>query len=720
MHPAAPETTGGSPFRRVLVPLAFAAALLLVSGGGDSRAFAFRSTATAAAAAPQFSPAAGVYHLPVSVTITDSIPGATIHYSLHGAPLSVYSPVYTKPISIQSTTTVRAMAVAKGYAESAVTSGKYTIDLLPAATPTFTPPGAVYPSPQKVRIADATPQATIHYTTDGTAPTTASQSYAGPIRVSGRETIRALATAKDHTASAVATALYDIVVNAATPAFHPGGGIYSSPQSVRITDATAGAAIFFTTDGKTPTTSSTRYTAPVELPFSEDIQTLKALAGGRGFNSSAVASASYTITPLVATPVFFPPSGTYSDPQSVTLTDSTENTTIHYTTNGRTPTAQSSRYTSPIDVQDTETIEAIGVANGGAVSEVGSAAYTITTGATAPPVISTRPALNGAVVVSLGATTPGATIYYTLDGSTPTTGSTVYLAPFLVSSPLELRAIAAAPGYSGSPATRQEFTTRIAAGTLVWSEEFSNTTGHNAQPDPRVWTWDTGNSGFGNHELENYCAWGSNTPPCSTADPNAYVGTDGDLHIVAREPSTGVYTSARLKTQGLFSFRYGRIEFRAKVPEGQGFWPAGWLLGNNIATVHWPACGEQDNLERVNAAASPDWNEGSIHGTGFTGEPLGTVYHFPAGQTAAEWHTYGMIWSPGKVAYYIDDPTKPYATYTPASLKELTGAVWPFDAGQANFILLNLAVGGDWPGPPNATTIFPSEFVVDYVRIYTN
>jgi beta-glucanase (GH16 family) len=176
-----------------------------------------------------------------------------------------------------------------------------------------------------------------------------------------------------------------------------------------------------------------------------------------------------------------------------------------------------------------------------------------------------------------------------------------------------------------------------------------------------------------------------------------------------------------LKTQGLFSFQYGRLEVRARVPEAQGFWPAAWLMGNNIATVNWPACGEQDVLERVNGPGSPDWNAGSVHGTGFTGGTgLGTLYDFPNGTTAAAWHTYGMIWSRGSVAYYIDDPTHPYATYTTSSLSSLSGAVWPFDAGQSNFILLNLAVGGSWPGSPDGTTPFPSELLIDYVRVYTN
>ena len=340
----------------------------------------------------------------------------------------------------------------------------------------------------------------------------------------------------------------------------------------------------------------------------------------------------------------------------------------------------------------------------------------------AAPTITTTAAQNGAVIVSVASSSASAVIYYTVDGSTPTASSQQYQAPLLVASNLTVKAIATLSGTTASSVTSQSFAPNILSGTLVWSDEFTNSTNANAQPNPAVWTYETGNSGFGNQELENYCAWGSNAAPCSTASPNAYVGTDGYLHIVAKQPSSSVYTSARLKTQGLFSFQYGRIEFRAQVPEAQGLWPAAWLLGNNISTVNWPACGEMDVLERVDAAKTPDWNEGSVHGAGFTGGTgLGTIYNFPAGQTAGGWHTYGMIWSPGTVAYYVDNPAQPYVTYTnPASLTGIAGAAWPFDAGQSSFIILNLAVGGDWPGSPNSSTPFPSQMLVDYVRIYTN
>ena len=353
---------------------------------------------------------------------------------------------------------------------------------------------------------------------------------------------------------------------------------------------------------------------------------------------------------------------------------------------------------------------------------------------TAAPAISsfTNASLqNGAVMVNLGATTSGSLIYYTVDGSTPTTSSTRYTAPFLVASNLTVKAIAQAASDSVSNVTSQSFTLNIPPGTLVWSDEFANSTGANAQPNPSTWMYLTG--GDSNASVDIHCAYGSNAPPCSMTAPNSYVGTDGYLHIIAQQPSAGVYTSARMETQGLFSFQYGRLEGRIWVPEGQGIWPAFWLLGNNVATVSWPACGEMDVMERINAAGPPpagtqsnplagttDWNEGSIHGTGFTGGNIGLTYDFTGGQIAAGWHTYGMIKTANSIAYYVDDPAHPYATFTPSSITGLSGSVWPFDNGQGNYIILNIAIGGSWPGAPNASTVFPSEMLVDYVRVYSN
>ncbi len=154
-----------------------------------------------------------------------------------------------------------------------------------------------------------------------------------------------------------------------------------------------------------------------------------------------------------------------------------------------------------------------------------------------------------------------------------------------------------------------------------------------------------------------------------------------------------------------------------QLPEGQGLWPAFWLLGSDYATVNWPACGEQDVMEHVNLP-TPDWVLGSVH---MPNDGLSLPYPigYATGFDAAEWHTYGMIWGNGSVAYYVDSPTNIYATYTAAGVASTPGAVWPFDSSNGNFIILDLAVGGDWPGAPDGTTTFPSEVLVDYVRLYT-
>ncbi len=330
----------------------------------------------------------------------------------------------------------------------------------------------------------------------------------------------------------------------------------------------------------------------------------------------------------------------------------------------------------------------------------------------ATPTVATAAAQSGAQLVTLSTTTSGATIYYTVDGTTPTSASTQYFAPFLLTSTVTVKAIGVLSGDTDSAVASQVVGSNVPSGMLVWTDEFTNSTGAIAQPNPAVWTYDTGNNGFGNSELETYCAWGSTTAPCTTANPNAYVGTDGYLHIVARNPAANVYTSARLKSQGLFSFAQGRIEARIKMPEGQGLWPAFWLLGNNIATVNWPACGEQDVMEHINAP-SPDWVEGSIHGTNLNAG----IKYMQTGFLASDWHVYGMIWSKGMIQYYVDTPTNVYATFTNSGLA--ANAVWPFDSNVGAFVLLNMAVGGTWPGSPDVTTPFPSEMLVDYVRVYT-
>ena len=224
----------------------------------------------------------------------------------------------------------------------------------------------------------------------------------------------------------------------------------------------------------------------------------------------------------------------------------------------------------------------------------------------AAPTFSTAAAQDGAVIVTLASTTSGATIYYTIDGSTPTTSSTQYLAPFLVASNLTVNAIATASGDTSSAVAMKSFSANIASGTLVWSDEFSNSTSANTLPSASNWTYDTGTDCCGNNEQETYCVAGASTSPCNTPSPNAYHRShNGGLNIVAESPTIDVFTSARLKSQGLFSFQYGRIEAKMMLPESQGMWPAFWLLGNSIATINWPGCGELDIMEHIDGSDPP-------------------------------------------------------------------------------------------------------------------
>src|SRR5204863_1834346 len=199
---------------------------------------------------------------------------------------------------------------------------------------------------------------------------------------------------------------------AATPTFSPAGGTYTSAQSVTLSDTTSGATIYYTTDGSTPTTSSTVYSTPISVSSNT---TINAIATAFGFSQSAVGTAAYTINlPQAATPTFSPAGGTYASAQSVTISDSTSGATIHYTTNGSTPTASSTVYSAPVSVSSSQTIKAIATASGFSQSAVGTAAYTINLPQAATPTFSPAAGTyTSTQSVAISDTTSGATIYYT-------------------------------------------------------------------------------------------------------------------------------------------------------------------------------------------------------------------------------------------------------------------------------------------------------------------
>ncbi|MDE1160633.1 MAG: chitobiase/beta-hexosaminidase C-terminal domain-containing protein [Acidobacteriaceae bacterium] len=403
---------------------------------------------TVATATPTFSPSAGSYATAQSVTISDTTSGATIYYTIDGTTPTTSSTLYTGSFSVSSTETIEAIAVASGYLNSAVATAKYTIETL-AATPIFSPVPGTYTTVQTVTISDATSGATIYYTTNGTMPTTSSATYTGTLTVSSTETLEAIAVASGYANSKVAMGAYTINPGTtATPVFSLAPGTYTSTQSVTISDTTPGATIYYTTNGTTPTTSSTLYTGAIAVSSTE---TLKAIAVASGYADSGVATAAYTINlAAAAMPTFSPAPGTYTTTQSVTISDTTPGATIYYTTNGITPTTTSTKYTGAFSVSSTETIEAIAMASGYTDSAVATAFYTIAS----VPVPAATPTFSPAggnytttQTVTISDSTPGATIYYTLNGLTPSTASTLYTVPITVSATETIEAVAVTNGY---------------------------------------------------------------------------------------------------------------------------------------------------------------------------------------------------------------------------------------------------------------------------------
>ncbi len=243
---------------------------------------------------------------------------------------------------------------------------------------------------------------------------------------------------------------------------------------------------------------------------------------------------------------------------------------------------------------------------------------------------------------------------------------------------------------------------------LIWSEEFNGPAG--SSPNPNNWNFDTGGKGWGNEELESY----------TSRPQNAELDGKGDLDITARAESyTGSdgiprqYTSARLQTLHKFQFQYGLVEARIQVPAGKGMWPAFWLLGDEgYASEHaWPDCGEIDAMEVL--GSEPNVVHGTLHAA-WPWAPKDGVGGRAESPTplSAGFHVYGVEWAPERISFLLDGAV--YQTITPADLPP--APPWPFD--HPFFLLLNLAVGGDWPGAPNASTQFPAHMLVDWVRVW--
>ncbi len=232
---------------------------------------------------------------------------------------------------------------------------------------------------------------------------------------------------------------------------------------------------------------------------------------------------------------------------------------------------------------------------------------------------------------------------------------------------------------------------------LVWSDDFDSP--NRSAIDSTKWVFDIGGGHWGNEESEYY----------TDRIENVYQ-ENGCLVIKAlKEQYQGwEYTSGRIKTKGKFEPKYGRIEARIKVPYGQGIWPAFWMLGNDIDIHNWPNCGEIDIMENI--GYEPYTVHGTIHGPGYSGgRGPSSIINFKE-KLADDFHVFAIEWEPKEIRWYFDG--KKYFSQTPNEVSDK----WVFD--HPFFIILNVAVGGSWPGYPDKTTVFPQQMLVDYVRVY--
>ena len=235
--------------------------------------------------------------------------------------------------------------------------------------------------------------------------------------------------------------------------------------------------------------------------------------------------------------------------------------------------------------------------------------------------------------------------------------------------------------------------------TLIWNDEFDA----NSVNDNK-WVFETGDG------CPNLCGWGNNELQYYRAE-NAWV-SDDVLTIEARKESYQGrnYTSTRMKTQGKFSFKYGRVDIRALLPKGQGIWPALWMLGNSITSVGWPACGEIDIMEMIGGGDGRDNRvHGTLHWDSNGHASTGDGYTLSSGTFADEYHVFSFTWDETSVKWYVNDVKFYEVNITPDHMSEFH---------QPHFFIFNIAVGGNWPGAPDATTVFPQQMRVDYIRVF--
>ena len=459
-----PQTIGGN---TAFVGFTAGTGGLTASQKIETWTFASTPSGTTQVQTPVITPGSESFSGTVNVSITDATSGSTIYYTTDGSapvPGQGTTKQYTTTFTLNSTATVNSIATAPGDTNSATATSTYTLIV---ATPVITPGSESFSGTVSVSITDATGGSTIFYTTDGSAPVPGqgtTKQYSTALNLNSTTPVKAIATAPGDTNSATAMATYTFIPSqpAATPIITPKGGKISTTQPISITDSTTGAAIFFTTDGSTPspgTGTTQQYGTPFTLPASA---TVKAIATASGFATSAVSAESFTVQRVVV-PVLAPTGGAILTTQTVSITDGTTGAAIFYTTDGTTPspgTGTTQQYLAPFTLSAPATVKTIATESGFQASAPGSATYTFQKAS--PPVVTPK---NGTIAttqtINLTDTTTGAAIYYTTDGTVPAPGQGTtqqFSSPFTLSASGPLKAIAIATGYLNGALTTTSFT----------------------------------------------------------------------------------------------------------------------------------------------------------------------------------------------------------------------------------------------------------------------
>jgi|GEM_PF-3161508 len=434
-------------------------AMLVKSGYGDSSIYSGVYTITHTLATPTASPVAGAHTSSQNITLSGE-EGSTIYYTTNGSTPTTESSVYSSAINVPIDTTmvIKALAVKSGYGDSEIYSGEFAITHI-LATPTASPvAGTFVYSSQNVSLSGED-GSTIYYTTNGSTPTTESSVYSSPINVpiDTIMNIKALAVKSGYGNSEIYSGTFTITHTLATPSASPVAGNFTSAQTITLTTE-EGSTTYYTTNGSDPTIGSTLYSGSISVP-GDTTMTLKAFSVKEGYGDSAVYSGGvYTTTHQLSTPTSSPSAGSFTDAQSVILS-SEDGTTIYYTTNGSTPTTGSTLYSGAITVpiDTTMTIKSIATKNGYATSEVYSGTFVTTHTLSTPVASPAAGSYSSSQSVSLSAET-GSTIYYTTNGSTPTTESSVYSSAITINSTTTLKAIAVKSGYGTSATLSSTYT----------------------------------------------------------------------------------------------------------------------------------------------------------------------------------------------------------------------------------------------------------------------